>query len=203
MSIRFLLCAALLCTFFSVVFGADNTAISVVVPPHKDECFYEDVPAAGTKVYFHYMVTTGGSLDIDASVFGPDNQVVWASEKDRESRILFKASLAGVHKFCFSNKMSTLTTKVVGFHIQVGEGLIGADKSDPMERSVLEIARGLGEIKNDQTYLRTRERVHRETAESTNTRVLLFSVGEIALIIVIGVAHVTYLRRLFESRRSV
>lgn len=184
---------------------AANTAIAVRIPAHKNECFYEDVRGAGRKVYLHYMVTSGGSLDIDATIYGPDQQIIWSAEKERETRVLFKARLPGVHKFCFSNQMSTLTTKIVAFNVQVGDpsDSVKDHAVDPMERSIIHIAQGLNEIKNEQTYLRTRERIHRDTAESTNTRVLLWSMAEIGLIVALGIGHVWYLRRLFESRRAV
>ena len=184
---------------------APNTALAVKIPAHKDECFYEDVKAAGTKVYLHFMVTQGGSLDIDASIYGPDATLIWATEKERESRVLFKAKLPGQHKVCFSNKMSTITTKTVAFTVQAGDvGESSSDRNvDPMERAIVHIAQGVNEIKNDQQYLRTRERVHRDTAESTNTRVLLWSFAENLLIVAMGFGHLWYLKRLFESRRAV
>ena len=184
---------------------APNTALAVKVPAHKDECFYEDVKSAGTKVYLHFMVTTGGALDIDAAIYGPDMALIWATEKERESRVLFKAKLPGQHKFCFSNKMSTITVKTVAFTIQAGDPAeSNADHTvDPMERAIVHISQGVHEIKNDQQYLRTRERVHRDTAESTNTRVLMWSLAEVALIVVMGFGHLWYLKRLFESRRAV
>jgi p24 family protein beta-1 len=182
-----------------------GAGVAVRVPAHKDECFFEEVPAAGVKVYLHYLVTSGGSLDIDASIYGPDQELIWAAEKERESRVLFKSRLPGTHKFCFSNKMSTLTAKVVGFNIQVGDPTDSTKdhEVDPMERAIVHVAIGLNDIKTEQTYLRTRERVHRDTVESTNTRVLLWSLAEVGLIIVMGVGHVWYLRRLFETRRPV
>lgn len=182
-----------------------SSAIAVRIPAHKDECFFEDVPTAGSKVYLHYIVTSGGSLDIDAAIYGPDQELIWGAEKERESRVLFKSRLPGTHKICFSNKMSTLTTKVVGFNVQVGDPADSTNEHevDPMERSIIHVAMGLNDIKSEQMYLRTRERIHRDTAESTNTRVLLWSIAEIALIVFMGVGHVWYLRRLFESRRAV
>eukprot|EP00331_Platyophrya_macrostoma_P005913 CAMPEP_0176424336 /NCGR_PEP_ID=MMETSP0127-20121128/10783_1 /TAXON_ID=938130 /ORGANISM="Platyophrya macrostoma, Strain WH" /LENGTH=195 /DNA_ID=CAMNT_0017805387 /DNA_START=30 /DNA_END=614 /DNA_ORIENTATION=- len=168
------------------------TAVAVRIPAHKDECFFEDVPSAGVKVYLHYIVTSGGALDIDASVYGPDQELIWAAEKERESRVLFKTRLPGIHKVCFSNKMSTLTSKVVGFNIQVGDPADSTKEHevDPMERSIVHVAMGLNDIKSEQVFLRTRERIHRDTSESTNTRVLLWSIGEIALICFMGVGHV-------------
>ena len=120
-----------------------STAVAVRIPAHKDECFFEDVRSSGAKIYVHYMVTSGGSLDIDANILGPDGQIIWASEKERENRILFKARLPGIHKVCFSNKMSTLTAKVVGFSIQVGDPTESTKdhEVDPMERAITHISR--------------------------------------------------------------
>jgi protein ERP2 len=200
-----LLAACALLASFAAATIAPNTALSVRILAHRDECFYEDVNAAGTKVFFHFMVTNGGALDIDASVYGPDAQLLWTAEKESESRVLFKAHMPGQHKFCFSNKMSTITQKTVTFSIQAGDP--AEDRKghsvDPFERSLIHIGEGLTEIKNEQTYLRTRERVHRDTAESTNTRVVLWTVVTISTVIGVGVCQIMYLKSRFEKRRFV
>jgi hypothetical protein len=190
----------------AAAFIAPHTTLSVRVLAHKDECFYEDVTLAGTKVFMHFAVTTGGQLDIDVNVFGPDNQLIWAAEKEMEARILFKARIAGPHKFCFSNRMSTITAKTVTFAIHVGDSM-EADKKDglidPMTRSLMHVVEGLTEIKNEQKFLRVRELEHRSTAESTNTRVLIWSFAEIALIVGLAAGQIWYLVSRFEKRRNV
>jgi hypothetical protein len=185
--------------------GLVNTALAVRVLAHKDECFLEEVGAAGTKIYMHFLVTVGGALDIDAAIYGPDAQLVWAAEKEKEARVLFKATLPGTHKFCFSNKMSTVTAKTVAFNIQVGDPAEGTKGRpiDPMERSLIKITEGLQEIRQEQNYLSVRERIHRETVESTNTRVMVWSLLEMALILGMGAGQVLYLRKSFEKRRNV
>jgi hypothetical protein len=182
-----------------------NVALSVRVPAHRQECFYEDVNAARTKVFFHFMVTNGGNLDIDVHVYGPDSNLIWSTEREQEQRILFKSKLPGAHKFCFSNKMSTVLLKTVAFSIQVGDPSEGtqAHPVDPMEKSLIHIAEAITEVRNEQNYLTTRERLHRDTTESTNTRVMWFSVGEVALIAGIGALQIMYLKAAFEKRRNV
>ena len=183
----------------------NNNAIAVRILAHKDECFLEEVHSAGTKVYMHFLVTSGGALDIDAAIYGPDSQLIWAAEKEKEGRVLFKAHLPGTHKFCFSNKMSTVTVKTVAFNIQAGDPAESTKDHvvDPIERSVIHITEGLNEIKSEQNYLTTRERVHRETVESTNTRVMLWSLIEVGLVLAMSVGQVMYLKRSFEKRRNV
>ena len=193
-----------------------NTAVVVRVNAGKDECFYEYVRVAGTRVFFHFEVTGGGQLDIDAAVHGPDGGLVWSSEKEHEARILFKAPLGGAYRFCLSNKMSTITSKTVALSIQAGDpgsgranghsgtGVgTGTLSSDPVERMAMQVAEGLTELRNEQQYLKTRERIHRDTVESTNTRIMIYSVAEVLLILLVGVAQLWYLKSCFDKRRSV
>jgi p24 family protein beta-1 len=197
-----------------------NTALTIQIQPHVDECFYEDVPAAGIRVFFHFEVTGGGQLDIDAYVHGADGNLIWSAEKVHEERILFKAPLGGAYRFCLSNKMSTVTVKSVAFSIQVsdksgsqgswnGQGKGGrkpgsaATSQDPVERMAMQIAEGMTELRNEQNYLNVRERIHRDTVESTNTRIMIYSVAEISLIMVVGFAQLWYLKSCFDRRSIV
>lgn len=196
-----------------------NTALAVRVNAGKDECFFEDIRIAGQKIFFHFEVTGGGQLDIDAVVTSPDGSIIWSTEKEHEARILFKASISGQYKFCLSNKMSTVTTKTVAFSIQVsesagrstGNGNGGRGSAapgsllaaDPVERMAMQLADGLQELRNEQQYLKTRERIHRDTVESTNTRITLYSIGELVLIVVVGASQLWYLKSCFDKRRQV
>uniref|UniRef100_A0A0A9YVX1 Transmembrane emp24 domain-containing protein A n=1 Tax=Lygus hesperus TaxID=30085 RepID=A0A0A9YVX1_LYGHE len=75
--------------------------------------------------------------------------------------------------------------------------------NDPLLRSIRRIQQGLQEIESTQTYLRTRERNHRRTTESANTRVLVWTVAEIGVILGMGLTSVIYLRRMFKLKRVV
>lgn len=198
-----------------------NTALAVRVNAGKDECFFEEVRIGGQKLFFHFEVTGGGQLDIDAMVTGPEGELIWSAEKEHEDRILFKAGNAGQYKFCLSNKMSTVTQKTVAFSIQVsesagrgggrgggvpaggGSGINGGGGVDPVERMSQQLADGLQELRNEQQYLKTRERIHRDTVESTNSRILVYSVAELSLIIGVGVVQLWYLKSCFDKRREV
>eukprot|EP00672_Neobodo_designis_P018139 CAMPEP_0174854436 /NCGR_PEP_ID=MMETSP1114-20130205/31146_1 /TAXON_ID=312471 /ORGANISM="Neobodo designis, Strain CCAP 1951/1" /LENGTH=205 /DNA_ID=CAMNT_0016089129 /DNA_START=30 /DNA_END=647 /DNA_ORIENTATION=+ len=193
--------------FVSAVSGfvAPHTMLSVRVLAHKDECFYEDVNSAGTKVFLHFAVTNGGALDIDAAVYGPDNQLIWTADKEMEGRILFKAKIPGPHRFCFSNRMSTVSVKTVTFSVHVGDSAEAEEKldKDPLQRSISHLKEGLTEIKNEQTFLRVRDRDHRTTAETINTRVMVWSIVEILIIVGLTAAELMYLVGRFEKRRNV
>jgi len=125
----------------------------------------------------------------------------------------FVASSGGPHSVCFNNEMARWTAKVIQFVIFVGDE---ADKVaygtpdyqtsntlTPMEESVRLISGVLDQVDVDQKYLRVREQHHRDTAESTNTRVLWYSVIESIVLISISLGQVYALRKFFEVKRTV
>ncbi|KAJ9444968.1 Transmembrane emp24 domain-containing protein A [Diplonema papillatum] len=182
------------------------TGLTLRVGPHKTECFYEESTEAQQKGHFHFQVTSGGALDIDAEITGPNGDIIWQGERATEERVMFKSSVAGTHAFCFNNKMSTMTYKTVSFDIAIGSTVsseAGTMVADPIEQSIVKVTEGLLEIKQEQRYLRTRERIHRNTAEDTNSRVLYFSFFEIAVLVIMGAGQIFYLRRQFEVKRYV
>ena len=77
------------------------------------------------------------------------------------------------------------------------------DVVEPIEREIRKFAAGLGSVKDEQEYMMIRERTHRNTAESTNSRVKWWSILQsIVLFSVVG-WQVWYLKvRLFSLPRS-
>lgn len=58
----------------------------------------------------------------------------------------------------------------------------------------------LTQVKDEQSYIVVRERVHRNTAESTNGRVKWWSMFQLMVVIGEGVFQVWWLKRFFEVR---
>ncbi|KAG5470190.1 hypothetical protein GH5_03175 [Leishmania sp. Ghana 2012 LV757] len=188
---------------------ANDGGLAVQVPAGQQVCFYEDALAIGTKMFLHYMVTVGGAMDIDCSILAPDKTIIWNSDRETENRVLFKTRMPGSYAFCFSNRMSTLTSKVVSFSVLVGDGNAASSirpkavESDSLHRSIIRLQQGLREIEELQQVLRARERDHRATAEVANTRVVVFCFVESAFIVGMGVGSIIYLRRMFVTKRMV
>jgi hypothetical protein len=65
--------------------------------------------------------------------------------------------------------------------------LLAADVVAPIEREIRSLASGLQSVKDEQEYIVVRERTHRNTAESTNSRVKWWSVLQsVVLFLVVG-----------------
>ncbi|XP_066953606.1 transmembrane emp24 domain-containing protein 2 isoform X5 [Macrobrachium rosenbergii] len=92
----------------------------VTVDAHAEECFFEKA-TTGTKLGLAFEVAEGGFLDIDIKIMSPDGNIIHEGERESNGRYTFPASMDGVYTYCFSNKMSTMTPKIVMFSMDVGE----------------------------------------------------------------------------------
>jgi hypothetical protein len=72
---------------------------------------------------------------------------------------------------------------------------------DPLEAEVRKLSELLELVKDEQSYIVVRERTHRNTAESTNSRVKWWNLFVIGVVIGESVFQVWWLRRFFEVRR--
>jgi hypothetical protein len=67
-----------------------------------------------------------------------------------------------------------------------------------MKSLVRRLLEALAQVKDEQSYIVVRERVHRNTAESTNARVKWWSIFQLAVLIGEGIFQVWWLKRFFE-----
>lgn len=74
---------------------------------------------------------------------------------------------------------------------------------EPLEKEVKHLIEAVQSIKDEQGYIVVRERMHRNTAESTNTRVKWWSIFQLGVLIGEGVFQVWWLKRFFEVKRLV
>eukprot|EP01113_Clastostelium_recurvatum_P034960 TRINITY_DN480_c0_g1_i1.p1 TRINITY_DN480_c0_g1~~TRINITY_DN480_c0_g1_i1.p1 ORF type:complete len:214 (-),score=38.96 TRINITY_DN480_c0_g1_i1:78-695(-) len=201
-------CGASLLVLFGLCFLTNSltNAFLINVDATKEECYYEDIPQ-GAPVNVMFQVTAGGFLDIDLRIQAPDHRVIYEGTRESEGKYTFNTYTTGIYSFCFSNRMSTLTPKTVSFLVNVGEStgkdLAKKDDITPLEQSITQLAEGVNAIQAEQDYMRIREMAHRNTTESTNARVMWWSIFEALMLVAMSIWQVYYLRRFFEVKRAV
>jgi len=195
------LCICALLAFDSV------SSYFITVDAHAEECFFDKVDA-GTKMGLTFEIAEGGFLDIDVRIVGPDNKVIYVGERESSGKYTFAAHVTGIYTYCFSNRMSTMTPKVVMFNMAVGdaptkpEGQEG-ESATKLEDMIKELSGALASVKHEQEYMQVRDRIHRSINESTNSRVVMWSFFEAMILAAMTFGQVYYLKRFFEVRRVV
>ncbi|WFD05838.1 p24 complex component [Malassezia vespertilionis] len=157
-------------------------AHTVDLHPNSEHCFFEDMHS-GDEMTLTYQVSGGGHLDIDTWIKNPDGQTLFEQIRKDTGSYEFIADKDGRYTYCFSNEFSHVTDKTLSFNVHgvlyltEDEGLI------PAERELRDLANNIQMFKDEQQYLVMRERIHRNTAESTNSRVKWWSIMQTMLIV--------------------
>uniref|UniRef100_A0A915CV67 GOLD domain-containing protein n=1 Tax=Ditylenchus dipsaci TaxID=166011 RepID=A0A915CV67_9BILA len=187
-------------------------AYFIHIDANEEQCFFDRV-TSGTKLGLMFEVAEGGFLDIDVKITSPDNREIYKGERESSGKYTFAAHMDGVYTYCFSNRMSTMTPKVVMFTIDIapaGEQHAAAAgdanhdaESQKLEDMIKELSSSLTAVKHEQEYMEVRERVHRSINENTNSRVVLWAIFEAVVLVSMTIGQIYYLKRFFEVRRVV
>ncbi|KAG2393047.1 hypothetical protein C9374_009624 [Naegleria lovaniensis] len=180
--------------------------LTYTLDPAEERCFFESIDKP-SKLSLKFQVIKGGFLDVDLVVFDPDGEILHQQERESEGKFSVNAEKRGIYKFCFSNKISTLTPKTVSFHISVGDfvdaNIAKLDQLNPIEQTIMKLSEGLSHIQNEQQEFRSREATHRNICEATNERVTYYNIFSIFLLVCLSGVQVYYLRRWFEVKREI
>jgi p24 family protein beta-1 len=89
-----------------------------------------------------------------------------------------------------------------------------SDEGDLLAQEVRTLGQWLQQVKDEQEYIKVRERVHRDSAipsfisltvaaESTNSRVKWWAIFQTGVLVGVCIFQVSYLKRFFEVKRVV
>ena len=168
--------------------------LTLKVEPRSDECFIENVEMRSTPMKLIFQVTHGGQLDIDVNVYDPAGAKIHQLQSVTDGRHDWVATSKGAYKVCFSNMMARWTPKWVSFYYIQGNSHDTAkvEHLDPIEKAVIALSQGLTSMQDEQKHLRAVERLHRETIDVTNSRIMYWSCFEACVLVVMGLCQVCY-----------
>ncbi|CAI2318445.1 unnamed protein product [Caenorhabditis sp. 36 PRJEB53466] len=200
--LKFVIISSILIAFSAAI------ELTFELPDNANQCFFEDLKKDVDTV-FEFQVVTGGHYDVDLIIEDPNGKVLYKDTKKQYDSINFKAEVEGTYKACFSNEFSTFSHKIVYMDWQFGDQNAlhaavtqGAHAMTQLENYAVAIGDKLRTIDDYQTHHRLREATGRKRAEELNERVMIWSLGQSAIVVFIGIGQVFLLKSFFSDKRT-
>ncbi|XP_077991894.1 transmembrane emp24 domain-containing protein 4-like [Glandiceps talaboti] len=188
------------------------------------KCFIEEIPDE-TMVIGNYKTqlfdknvndylpaSPGVGMHVEAK--DPDGKMILSKMYSSEGRFTFTSHTPGEHVICLysnSTKWQMFSGGKLRVHldIQVGEHandyqtIAEKDKLTELQLRVRQLLDQVEQITKEQNYQRYREERFRQTSESTNQRVLWWSIAQTLILIITGLWQMRHLKGFFEAKKLV
>ncbi|XP_071494846.1 transmembrane emp24 domain-containing protein 4-like [Diadema setosum] len=190
----------------------------------EKKCFIEEIPDE-TMVIGNYKIQvfdknkneflpSSPGIGMHVEVRDPDDKLILSKMYSSSGRFTFTSHTPGEHSLClFSNstKWSMFGGSKLRIHldIEVGEHandykeIAEKDKLTELQLRVRQLLDQVEQVKKEQNYQRYREERFRQTSESTNQRVLWWSIGQTVILLVTGFWQMRHLKGFFEAKKLV
>jgi len=217
MKIRQLLTLASLAALISL-----SEALYFHIAETERKCFIEEIPEE-TMVQGNYKLQlydprTNGfapsspEIGMHMEIRDPDDKIIMSKVYSSEGKFTFTSHTPGEHVLCLytnSTKWFSGTQLRVHLDISVGEhaidyaNLAKNEKLSELQLRVRQLLDQVEQITKEQNYQRYREERFRQTSESTNSRVLWWSLGQTCILVVMGAWQMRHLKSFFEAKKLV
>ncbi|XP_049877615.1 transmembrane emp24 domain-containing protein bai [Pectinophora gossypiella] len=197
--------------FLLSVFWHGTDAIMWSLAPNTQKCLKEEL-RANVLVAGDYEVTEAAGQRIDYIVRDSKSHILAQKESITKGKFTFVTETYDTFEVCFISKVPperrgvsqdvTLDIKI-GIEAKNYEGIGEAAKLKPMELELKRLEDLSEAIVQDFTLMRKREEEMRDTNESTNNRVLFFSVFSMVCLLGLATWQVLYLRRYFKAKKLI
>lgn len=190
------------------IFVSSILAHNVLLQPYGKQCFFENLKA-NDELALSFQVGSRNPSNpeqhvVDFYITSPKGNTLVKRTNIAHGDESVKAMQLGKYQYCFSNEHSGRSDIDVSFNIH---GVVYVDANDPkadtLDYAIQRLSVLTDEVKAEQGYLVIRERTHRNTAESTNSRVKWWSVFQIFVVAANSLFQIYYLRRFFEVKSVV
>ncbi|XP_026760652.1 transmembrane emp24 domain-containing protein bai isoform X2 [Galleria mellonella] len=197
--------------FVLSVFWHGTEGIMWSLAPNTQKCLKEELHA-NVLVAGEYEVTEATGQRIDYIIRDSKGHILSQKDSISKGKFTFVTETYDTFEVCFISKVPperrgisqdvTLDIKV-GIEAKNYEGIGEAAKLKPMELELKRLEDLSEAIVQDFTLMRKREEEMRDTNESTNNRVLFFSIFSMVCLLGLATWQVLYLRRYFKAKKLI
>jgi len=186
-------------------------ALMFHLQPNTQKCLREEIHK-DVLVSGDYEVTEVPGQTVDLAVVDSKGGFLAKKDHAEKGRFTFTTDEYEVYEICFTSKVPHgsrgfpqevyLNTKH-GVEAKSYEGLDEAAKLKPLEVELKRLEDLSEAIVKDFSFMRVREEEMRDTNESTNSRVLYFSIFSMLCLLGLATWQVIYLRQFFKSKKLI
>uniref|UniRef100_UPI0035901130 transmembrane emp24 domain-containing protein 10 n=1 Tax=Myxine glutinosa TaxID=7769 RepID=UPI0035901130 len=202
-----------LCVLLLIALGiAHGQAVSFYLGANTKKCLKEEIHK-GVLVTGEYDISEQANSKVDLRIIDSSGHILFLKEEASKGKFSFTTDDYDMFEICFHGKTPfgsshgadqhiTLTTKR-GVEAKNYEDIAKARKLKPLEVELTRLEDLSESIVNDFAYMKAREEEMRDTNESTNSRVLYFSVFSMFCLVGLATWQVLYLRRFFKAKKLI
>lgn len=191
-----------------------SNAIKFELQPNTEKCIKEEFrPDTLVKGVAEVMPILG-DMQVYMTIVDHENSPVY------ENRDLTKATFAFTsqsssdqveYSFCFKDQYNGLerSPRVVSLKLDVGEKekdwseVARKENLKPLELELRKMQDSVTTIQADFNYMKGREARHRDTNESTNSRVGWMTFSSLIVLVCLGLGQMYYLKKYFKSKKLI
>ncbi|RLN62760.1 hypothetical protein BBP00_00004569 [Phytophthora kernoviae] len=153
-------------------------AVHVTVPSGGSECFSVEAETFKHGISLNYEVLRGVAEALETELTDGKEQIVYANT-GVSGRYVSPIGEGGLHSVCFKNVMSPVGDVAIGFSFHA---------DDPSHEDT-------------QAYMKAITNHHNEMITSTHSRIMWWTLIEMAVLTAVSLAQISFLRRTLEVRR--
>jgi len=199
------------CAILLAFFATSGTGLMFQLPPNTQKCLREEVHK-DVLVSGDYEISEVPGQTVDLHVVDSKGGFLAKKDHAEKGRFTFTTDEYEVYEICFISKVPHgqhgfpqevyLSTKH-GVEAKNYEGFDEAAKLKPLELELKRLEDLSQSIVEDFSYMKAREEEMRDTNESTNSRVLYFSIFSMLCLLGLATWQVLYLRQYFKQKKLI
>ncbi|CDQ68005.1 unnamed protein product [Oncorhynchus mykiss] len=187
-------------------------SITFYLPVNLRKCLREEIHK-DVLVTGEYEVSEQPNAKNNLKITDSSGHILYSKEDASKGKFAFTTEDYDMFEVCFESKSplgtGRVTDQLVNLDMKHGveaknyEEIAKVEKLKPLEVELRRLEDLSESIVNDFAYMKKREEEMRDTNESTNIRVLYFSIFSMCCLIGLATWQVFYLRRFFKAKKLI
>ncbi|KAG4303921.1 hypothetical protein PORY_002665 [Pneumocystis oryctolagi] len=170
------------------------------------ECFFENLEK-DDQILITYQA--GGDEGVDENLYinfhilNPEGKSVVNIQHSNFHEYSLNANMNGKYTYCFSNEISSNSHTELFFNVHHTKHKRNVRNILDFNSQIFSLGDILRDVKNEQEYIKAREKAHRSVADNTNSRVQNWNIFQIFVLIGLIIFQIYFLKRFFEVKRII